>query len=135
SALGTFVGKLGLKHVEAQFAVAGRIAFARNEFEARFRVDEAANQPGASDSIHIYALAGHPGPVAKRFRETGLRLCFACHWSVLVQLSFNASEQLFRRFAPNSAEEIDCGNLGKPFAQSSHLRTKLGSRLGACLAA
>jgi len=46
----------------------------------------------------------------------------------LFQLSFKASEQLFRGFAPDGAEEIDCGNLGKPFAQSSHLRTNQGFR-------
>ncbi len=63
-------------------------------------------------------------------------LCFACHWLILVQLSFKASEQLFRCFAPDGAEEIDGGNLGEPLAQSSDLCTKLGCRIGSlCLAA
>src|SRR5262249_15459273 len=98
-------------------------------------IDEAADQPGAGYSIRVHALARHPGPIAKRPYEIGLCLCFACHWFVLVQLSFKASEQLFRCFAPDGAEEIDGGNLGEPLAQSSDLGTKLGCRVAACLAA
>src|SRR6516225_9798167 len=118
SALVTFMSELRLEHVEAQLAFLRSIAFARYELEARLRIDEAANQPGAGDPISVDTLAGYPGSVAKRFLETGLRLCFACHWFVLVQLSFKPFEQSFCHFAPDGAEEIDGGNLGKPLAQS-----------------
>src|SRR6516164_3172166 len=75
SALVAFVGELRLEHVEAQFAFLRPVALARYELETSLGVDEPADQPSAGHSIRIDALARHPGPVAKRFRETGLRSC------------------------------------------------------------
>src|SRR5207302_5561548 len=116
SALVAFVSEFRLEHVEAQLALLRAVTFARYELETRLGVDEAADQPSAGNAIRVDTFARHPSPAAQRLGEVGLRLCFACHWFVLVQLSFEASEQLFRCFAPDGAEEIDGNDLGETLA-------------------
>src|SRR6266511_2214690 len=44
------VREFGLEHVETQLALLRAIAFAGDEFEACFRIDEAAYQPSAGDA-------------------------------------------------------------------------------------
>src|SRR5262249_7093789 len=88
-ALVALVGEFRLEHVEAQFTLLGPIAFAGDEFELGFRIDEAAYQQSTGDAVDIAPSARHPGPVAKRFRRPrrGLRRVFALHVGVLIQSS------------------------------------------------
>src|SRR5262249_19266411 len=81
--------ELGLEHVEAQLAFVGAIALAGYEFETRFGIDEAPDQPGAGDAIDIHALSRHPRPVAKRPKRAcpGINRRFLGHGLVLVQSS------------------------------------------------
>src|SRR6476659_2784282 len=85
----TLVGEFRLEHVETQFAFLRAVAFAGDEFEAGFRVDEAAYQPSAGDAVDVDALARDPGPVVKGFRRPcrGLSRVFASFVGVLVQSS------------------------------------------------
>src|SRR5262245_44137341 len=56
-----FMGKLGVEHVEAQFARSRYVAARGNELEGGRLVDKSANEPSAGDAIDMYALSGHPG--------------------------------------------------------------------------
>src|SRR5512132_2256082 len=55
------MGKLGLEHIEAQFAGCRRVASGRHELEGRPLVDEPPNHPGTGDPVDVHALPGHPG--------------------------------------------------------------------------
>src|SRR2546430_4567084 len=57
---------LGLEHVEAELAGGGARIVRRDEPEARFRVDKAADQPRAGDPVHVHAAAGHPRAAVDR---------------------------------------------------------------------
>jgi len=83
------VREFRLENVETQFALLWAVAFAGDELEAGFRVDEAAYQPSAGDAVDVDALARDPGPVVKGFRRPcrGLSRVFASHVGVLVQSS------------------------------------------------
>src|SRR5215470_16740930 len=63
------VRKLSLEHVKAQLAFVWAITFARNEFEARLRINKAAYQPSAPNPIDVYALPRNPGFVAQRCKR------------------------------------------------------------------
>src|SRR5262249_53012082 len=131
------VGELGLEHVEAQLAFVGAIALAGYEFETRFGIDEAPYQPGAGDAIDIYALSRHPGPVAKDPKRAcpGINRRLLRHGLALVQSSLYISDQTFRGFAADRAEEIDRNPLGQTVARPRGLPAKLGDGLGLCVGA
>src|SRR5262245_3649916 len=65
-ALVALVREFRLEHVEAQLAFGSAIALAGDELEARVRVDETTDQPGARNTVDMYALPRDPGPVAQR---------------------------------------------------------------------
>src|SRR5882757_11465631 len=54
------MGEFGLEHVEAQFAEARRVVFARHELKRSPCVDEAPDQPRAGDAVDMHPLARHP---------------------------------------------------------------------------
>src|SRR5437867_8932513 len=53
-----------LEHVEAHFASLRPVSLACDELEARVRIDEAADEPGAGHPIDVNSLPGHPDPAA-----------------------------------------------------------------------
>src|SRR5262245_32132230 len=55
-----FMRELGIEHIEAQFTRFGSITFRRYELESILSVDEPADQPRGSNTIHVHSRACHP---------------------------------------------------------------------------
>src|SRR5712691_491033 len=55
-----FMGVLCLKHVESDFTGLRAIALWTHELEARLRIDEAPDEPGAGNPIDVHTFSGDP---------------------------------------------------------------------------
>src|SRR6185312_6603816 len=60
-----FVGELAVLHIVAIFTGQWFVIFPRYEFQRRPPIDEAGNQPGRGDTVHVNILSRHPRLVPK----------------------------------------------------------------------
>src|SRR3989442_1309115 len=108
---------LGLEHVETQLIRGGAGNLGRGEPEGGLRVDEAANEPGAGDPVHMHAAPGHPGPAVDGARGTGGG---GSGPGGLVPLAHSIQRRL-RRAATRRAEVIERHDLRQPALEPRHL--------------
>ena len=92
------VGELRLEHVEPQLARRRRGSLGWHEFEPGLRIDEAPDQPGRGDPVHVQTLARDPHPPLQ-----------GIHADVFRRIGFLAF--VHRLILPRLAREIDERNL------------------------
>src|SRR5215218_1658705 len=104
------VGVLALVHVEAQLAGFGDVALRGYELEPGLRIDEAPDEPGRGDPVHVDPAPRHPDPSLQRLRRgrsRGLLLRLVCHRPIPLQPGLKAREQPLNRLPPVRPEEVD----------------------------
>src|SRR6266540_6428257 len=114
-----FVRELRLEHVEAQLALLGLVALRRHELEARLRVDELADEPGARHPVHLDPGARDPR-ASTVLRDIQRRL------RRLTSLDgphpyLHSGQQALDDLAPGCSEEVDRRELGRAPPHASEL--------------
>src|SRR5262249_2105047 len=120
------MSELRVEHVEAELAGLRSIPLVCNEFEARIRVDEAPDEPGARNAIDVDAGSSDPNPAPVASEHVGVARRRRLRRLVVEPLAQSPEEPLCS-LTPCSVKEIDgCDLLESPLEPSD-----VGLQLGA----
>src|SRR5258705_106489 len=116
-----FVRELRFEHVEADLARERSVTFSGDELEAAFRIDEAADEPGAGHAVDVNPLAGDPGLAFEALRA-GRRKLDSGPARLFPHARLDSMDQPFDRLAAGRAEEIQRDDLREALPQPGGVR-------------
>jgi hypothetical protein len=106
-----FVGELGVEHVEAELPGLGFVPFGLDVLELRFGIDEAADQPRASDAVDVDPLSGDPGPTSHVRQRRHFGPALGARRARRAQLVLGGLKQALEGSAARRTEVIDGDDL------------------------